>query len=76
MKHSDLPPLNSLWQHTKSGNVYMVTDWLNTSVDQTDKYPWMIGYYNLDADTSWARRADDWHRSFICLNPPIPDPRP
>jgi hypothetical protein len=67
---SDLPTIGSLWQHFKTGNKYTVVSWLNTSVAATDKYPWMISYISAETGSLWARRADDWHRSFGLLYAP------
>lgn len=57
-------PIGSVWRHT-SGVLYAVFDHLNANEGQEGRpeYPPTIAYINALGRT-YARRADDWARSF------------
>lgn len=52
-----------LWRHYK-GATYRVLAIANRDTTDHTKYPVMVVYQNTVNHTIWARRADDWHRSF------------
>lgn len=57
-KYADLIP-GTLWQH-KNGNIYTILMLANEPDEE--RYPLTVVYGGSNGKT-WARRADDWHRS-------------
>lgn len=57
------PNIDSQWQHDK-GAIYTVYDFSNEKTTQTDRYPVMIHYKDINGD-KWSRPLADWHRSMV-----------
>lgn len=55
------PIPGTLWRH-RNGNIYEVVHVVNLPDDE--RYPKTVVYRNVSNRTMWARRFDDWHRSF------------
>jgi|WetSurMetagenome_2_1015567.scaffolds.fasta_scaffold135493_2 hypothetical protein len=50
-----------VWRH-RNGNLYVVL--LITNLPDEERYPKTVVYQNVENETLWSRRYDDWHRSF------------
>lgn len=55
------PPIGSVWLH-RNGNTYRVQALAN--LPNEERYPLTVVYQNVHNGSIWARRADDWSRSF------------
>lgn len=55
------PEPGTVWRH-RNGNLYRVE--FLTNLPDDPKYPKTVVYRNVNNDTLWSRRYDDWHRSF------------
>ena len=55
---------STVWRH-RNGNEYRILHIANL-LDE-ERYPKTIVYQNVNNSTVWARRFDDWHRSFTFL---------
>ena len=66
-KPSVLPAIESktVWRH-RNGAVYVVIAIAN--LPDTEDYPKTVLYMNVVNGTAWARRFDDWHRSFTFIH--------
>lgn len=64
-----LPEPTTIWQHY-NGIQYEVVLIANRTSAQQDKYPTTVVYRNTLNKHVFARRADDWHRSFspVCAH--------
>jgi hypothetical protein len=60
---NDIPEINSLWVHNRSGNTYEVYDITNRDSTR-EGFPIMVSYRRLRDDSRWSRNLSDWHRSF------------
>lgn len=63
------PQQEDVWQH-RSGNKYRVVHIANLPNDE--RYPQTVVYVNMANLSVWARRLDDWHRSFTFVENPLP----
>jgi hypothetical protein len=63
------PEIRSVWRHEKSGDHYYVADYANieNNVEKRDRYPVTILYRKANTDRLYARRLDDWERSFSTM---------
>lgn len=62
--YEDITP-GSIWQHY-NGGVYTVLEILNPDNPPTDDKPPTVAYIGTNG-RKWARRLDDWKRSFTVL---------
>lgn len=57
----NMPIEGTLWKH-RNGNLYCIVAVAN--LPDEERYPKTVVYKNVKNGTVWARRYDDWHRSF------------
>lgn len=63
----EVPKINSVWQHNKTGNKYVVTEITNLQSTRLDEYPVTVVYQRLVDDTIWSRPLSKWHESYAVL---------
>lgn len=77
MRGLSIPAKGEVWKH-HSGRLYRVDELRNADTPTIDvqRFPVEVCYTQIDTGWKFARRLDDWHRSFGNNAVPVDTPKP